>query len=199
VGLRELKMERTRQLVAETALELFSEHGFDHTTVEQIAAAAEIGTRTLYRYFPTKEALIVEFMRTHLSAALDALRAQPEETPLPQALYAVVDSVVATTAANARRVMTAYELAGHNPSVRGQISELWWEWRCEVASVISHRKRDKSSDMNVEMTAILCMVAIETSVRVWVEGGGRASMRRLVNRALGMLRSGEIPIATPPA
>lgn len=192
-------MERTRQLIAETALELFNQHGFDHTTVEQIAAAAEIGPRTLYRYFPTKEALIVQFVQSHLTAALDQLKAQPDETPLPEALYAVVDSVVASTAANAPRVLAAYELAARTPSVRAQFSELWWNWRTEVAAEISRRNRGKPSDLASDMGAMLCTGAIDTSVRAWVAGGGRANMRRLVNRSLEMLRSGKIPIATPPA
>jgi AcrR family transcriptional regulator len=108
LGLREIKMERTRQLIAEKAFELFIEQGFDHTTVEQIAAAAEVGPRTLYRYFPTKETLIVKFVEVNLFAALDRLREQPDDTPVPEALYALVDSVIATTAANASRVLAIY-------------------------------------------------------------------------------------------
>jgi AcrR family transcriptional regulator len=187
-------------LIAETALELFSEHGFADTTVEQIAAAAEVGPRTVWRYFPTKETLIVEFVERHLSAALDRLKTHPENTPPAQALYAVVDSVIGSITANSPSIMTAYELAARTPSVRAQFNELWWTWRGEVSVEISRRrKRGKSPDLASDMSATLCMVAIDTSVRAWVEGGGRDTMRRLVNRVLDMMRNGEVPIATPPA
>src|SRR3954467_5855763 len=108
-------MERTRQLIADTALELFSQHGFDHTTIEQVAAAAEVGPRTLYRYFPTKESLIVGFVEAHLAAAVEQLKVQPPDTPLPEALYALVDSVVATIAANSDRILTVYTISDRSP------------------------------------------------------------------------------------
>src|SRR5687768_2769175 len=111
-------MARTRQLIADKAFELFVERGFDQTTVEQIAAAAEVGPRTLYRYYPTKEALIVKFVEVNLFAAVDRLREQPDDMPLPEALYALIDSVVTTTVDNADRVLAIYEMAGHAPAVQ---------------------------------------------------------------------------------
>ena len=55
--LREMKMERTRELIGEVAFTLFRDKGFAATTVEEIAAAAEVGARTVYRHYPTKEML----------------------------------------------------------------------------------------------------------------------------------------------
>ena len=77
MGLRELKRERTRRLIADKAFELFTDHGFGRTTVEQIAAAAEVGPSTLYRYFPTKETLVLEFIEDCLADAVTWFREQP--------------------------------------------------------------------------------------------------------------------------
>ncbi|MEV4312364.1 TetR/AcrR family transcriptional regulator [Actinocrispum sp. NPDC049592] len=197
MGLRELKMERTRALIAEKAFELFTTQGFEHTTIEQIAAAAEVGPRTLYRYFPTKEALIVNFVDIHLTASLDSLRAQPDDTPLASALYALVESVITSTTENAERVLAVYELAARTPSVQAQFSGLWSAWREACAAEVTRRHRGKPGDMCPSLAAATTMVVIDVCVRHWVESGGRANMRRLVNKALDLLRSGEVPIATP--
>src|SRR5262249_17467533 len=131
-----------------------------------------VGPRTLYRYFPTKETLIVKFVEVHLFAALDQLRAQPEDTPLSEALYALVDNVIATTAANSSRVMAVYEMAARTPSVRAQFSDLWWIWRDEVAAEVARRHKGRSSEMAGSLAAAVTMLVIDVSVRAWVESGG---------------------------
>ena len=58
-GLRELKKQRTRAALIDVAARLCVERGYDNTTVEQIAADADISPRTFSRYFPNKEAVMV--------------------------------------------------------------------------------------------------------------------------------------------
>lgn len=75
-GLRERKKLRTRVTLIQTAAELCERHGFDNTTVEQIAAAAEVSPRTFSRYFPTKEAVvfaIIEETAAYVAAELESL------------------------------------------------------------------------------------------------------------------------------
>lgn len=73
LGLRERKKQRTRATLVDVAARLCAERGYDNTTVDQIAEAAEVSPRTFSRYFPNKEAVIgalIEDTSEHVAAAL---------------------------------------------------------------------------------------------------------------------------------
>ncbi|MFJ9633628.1 TetR family transcriptional regulator [Streptomyces sp. NPDC091280] len=76
-GLRERKKERTRNLIAQEALRLFREKGFDEVSVVEVAAAAEVSKATLFRYFPVKEDLVLHRFADHLGEAARVVRERP--------------------------------------------------------------------------------------------------------------------------
>jgi len=83
-GLRERKKAKTRAAIQEHALRLFQEQGYDATTVEQIAEAAEVSPSTFFRYFPTKEDVVLYDDLDPLMIA--AFEAQPPELTTLQAM-----------------------------------------------------------------------------------------------------------------
>ncbi|WP_060177278.1 TetR/AcrR family transcriptional regulator [Streptomyces sp. IMTB 1903] len=76
-GLRESKKLRTRRRLAATALELFLERGFDAVSVADVAAAAEVSKPTLFRYFPTKEDLLLDRFADHQDEVARVVRDRP--------------------------------------------------------------------------------------------------------------------------
>ncbi|MDX3540451.1 TetR family transcriptional regulator [Streptomyces sp. MB09-01] len=76
-GLRESKKLRTRRQLAATALELFLERGFDAVSVADVAAAAEVSKPTLFRYFPSKEDLLLDRFADHQDEAARIVRERP--------------------------------------------------------------------------------------------------------------------------
>jgi AcrR family transcriptional regulator len=73
-GLRERKKRETRERIAAAALELFTERGFDHVTVAEIADAAGVSEKTVFNYFPAKEDLLLGSGAERAAAFADALR-----------------------------------------------------------------------------------------------------------------------------
>ncbi|MEV7612108.1 TetR family transcriptional regulator [Streptomyces sp. NPDC089799] len=86
-GLREAKKLRTRRLLAATAMELFLERGFEAVSVADVAAAAEVSKPTLFRYFPTKEDLVLDRFADHQDEAARIVRARPEGVGPVEALH----------------------------------------------------------------------------------------------------------------
>jgi AcrR family transcriptional regulator len=74
IGLRERKKQRTRELIAETARQLFAERGFDHVTIAEVARAAEVSEQTVFNYFPTKEDLVYWRLESFEQELLAAIR-----------------------------------------------------------------------------------------------------------------------------
>ncbi|MEV0293388.1 TetR family transcriptional regulator [Nocardia sp. NPDC050710] len=96
-GLRERKKERTRRTIRSEAFRLFREQGYNETTIEQIAAAAEVSPSTFFRYFPSKEQLVRADDLDPLMIA--ALRKQPRDTPPLTAFRNAVTTVFANLSA----------------------------------------------------------------------------------------------------
>ena len=74
MGLRELKKEQTRQLIAATAWRLFADRGFDKVTVAEIAREAQVAEATVFNYFPSKEDLFYSRFEAFSARLADAVR-----------------------------------------------------------------------------------------------------------------------------
>ncbi|MEV6287587.1 TetR/AcrR family transcriptional regulator [Kribbella sp. NPDC051770] len=192
MGLRELKRERTRRLISDKAFELFSDHGFGRTTVEQIAAAAEVGPSTLYRYFPTKETLVIEFVEDSLFGAIDWLREQPAELELPVALAQVIDRVLDRMQSNPDRVRTVYELAEQTPSLSAHLTDAIWRWRKDLSTELV--RRSAGSALTAKLAAGTTMNVIEIVVETWVGDPAGPSIKALAREALQLFEDRGIPL-----
>lgn len=125
--------------LAHVSLALFLQHGFDETTVDDIAAAAGIGRRTLFRYFPSKNDLpwgdfdtLVESMRT-------ALAAVPDDVPMMQGLQAAVLEFNRFPAAEARYHRERMTLILRVPTLIAHSALRYQTWREAVAEYAGRR------------------------------------------------------------
>jgi AcrR family transcriptional regulator len=115
-GLRERKKARTRAAIREHAMRLFEEQGYAATTVDQIAEAAEVSQSTFFRYFPTKEDVVLADDLDPLIVA--AVKAQPPEVPpitaIRNAIHEVVDNV---SAEESEREQRRQRMFRHTPEL----------------------------------------------------------------------------------
>src|SRR5437773_12260387 len=78
LGLRERKKQRPRETIARAARELFAERGYHDTTLPEIAEAADVSTRTIFAYFPSKEDILFSDFPLMREALAQALAERPE-------------------------------------------------------------------------------------------------------------------------
>src|SRR5690242_18367032 len=85
-GRRERKKQRTREALVDSAFRLFAEKGFEATTVEEIADAVDVSSRTFFRYFASKEDVLLTFQDEQFCAMKAAFAARPADEPMISAV-----------------------------------------------------------------------------------------------------------------
>lgn len=128
-GLRERKKQRTRSMLIDAAVQLCDKQGFDGTTVDQIAAVADVSPRTFSRYFATKDAVIIALIDDMVDAIAVQLRRQPSHLNELEALLAAhIEMVRATASAppdgfTTERLKTTARIVNSSPALRLAASE----------------------------------------------------------------------------
>lgn len=133
-SLRERKRHRTRQALVDAAMDLFTRQGYDGTTIAQIAAAAEVGTRTFFSYFATKEDLLFPGGDARIQAVVDAIATRrPDDRPTDVLLRAIAD--VAAVDADLTSPLAALRLHLMNtvPAVQGRALQLQLDAQHHIA------------------------------------------------------------------
>jgi AcrR family transcriptional regulator len=126
-GLRDRKKARTRDGIADAAISLFLARGFDNVSVVDIAAAAEVSKPTLFRYFATKEDLVLHRIADHSGEAARVVRDRPAGisplTALHRHFRAGLDGYEPVTGLNDHPVVVAFHrLVFTTPSLAGRVT-----------------------------------------------------------------------------
>ncbi|MGO9217419.1 MAG: TetR/AcrR family transcriptional regulator [Streptosporangiaceae bacterium] len=151
-GLRERKKARTRASIREHALRLFRVQGYAATRVEQIAEAAEVSPATFYRYFPTKEDVVLQDDLDVLT--MDALEAQPPGlSPLAAVRGAMAAAQAGFTPEERERFRQTTELTMAVPEIRARALDEFARTIDVMAAVLARRSGQKPDDAAVRALA----------------------------------------------
>ncbi|MEW9547595.1 TetR family transcriptional regulator [Nonomuraea sp. NPDC050783] len=150
VGLRERKKEKTRLAILDAALDLFLEQGYESTTVEQIAGAVDISPRTFFRYFTSKDHLVLWFHDHGEETMLETLASRPPDEPpftaLMHALRAVLADVREGTPQEHARFLKLRRILDENPRLIGQSVARGTATERRLAEVVAARRGASADD-----------------------------------------------------
>jgi len=190
-GLRELKKARTREAIIDAAVELFERDGFDATTVEEIAAAADVSPRTFFRYFESKLDVVMA-EKGNVGDDLEALVAArpPEEGPV-EAMYQVMRrKLVDALADEAGLVFRQYRVVMATPSLRALALEHFHEHRDKLATVFAARLGADANALRPHVLAAAAATTAWTVIDRWVAQGATPDrLLPMFDDAFGLLAS----------
>jgi len=181
--LRERKKLRTRRALADAALRMFTENGFDATTLEELAEEADVSKSTFFRFFPAKEAAAIEaeteLWTAYLAALADRDLSGPVLGELHQTLAAAVagldpgwdERFVATRLLVARESALLRYVEHYRSGIKGQ-----------VVACLAGKLRLDPEDLRLPVLAELAMTAFSLAGRPWIYQGGRGGRKALLER-----------------
>jgi TetR/AcrR family transcriptional regulator, regulator of mycofactocin system len=189
---RERKKLETRHALEEAALRLFGERGYEQTTVEDIAEAADVAVRTFFRYFSSKQDVLFGDVVTgrvqHLQAEL--VRRPPDEDPL-ESVRAVMDMLDFNGPDEEQQIMARMDLMRRQPSFVGRYLEIMDAMRTVVVAFVAERTGlDPSRDLFPLLVGGACTASWDASLKLWVASGATVSLPKLRNESFAALTAG---------
>jgi AcrR family transcriptional regulator len=199
-GLRELKKQRTRELIADTARQLFAERGFERVTVADIARAAEVSEQTVFNYFPSKEDLVYWRLESFEDELLGAVRGRkPGESILSafgrfvldqRGLLAEPDPEAGSQLRELTRMIT------ESPALLAREREIFARYTDSLAALIAEETRTGGVEPWVMANALMGVhrALVDRARRQIVDGVPSVRIKRDVRaqgkRALAALEDG---------
>jgi AcrR family transcriptional regulator len=181
-GLRERKKAKLRRAIQAAALHLFETQGYEHTTVEQIAEAAETSTTTFYRYFPTKEDVVLD---NDASPRFEAtVAARPADEPLTATIRAAMGAVVAAAEADRDLTLARMRLVATVPALEARYAGEERRTIDLLTRLLASRTNRPADDYQLELVAFVLAAVLFTASRRWIAEQGATSLASLVDQAL---------------
>lgn len=188
--LRQRKRVATEQAIVDAAMTLFARDGYAGTTVDDIASAAGVGRRTLFRYFPTKEDILLDPRRLDRQGMLSALRerraGEDDVTRVLRVLATMRAGVFAMFRPAHQRVLHRLshgELAGRS-LILMQLA------RDVIVESLVGKRASRDERLRARVLAMACVVAVDAAITAWIEAGMSDDLEKVITQAGRHLREG---------
>jgi AcrR family transcriptional regulator len=187
--LRERKRTRTRLMIQTEALRLFEEQGYARTTVEEIADAAAISPRTFFRYFPSKEDVVI--WDEYDPLALDLLASRPDNEPLAETFRAVLrETLSGLHQHDPARLLSRVRLAVSVPELRARFLDEQTHGIEQLAPLVARKRGARADELKLRVIGSGLLAAVSVALDLWQRDGGKSDLLGLVDQAIDTLAEG---------
>ncbi|MEO8122027.1 MAG: TetR family transcriptional regulator [Rhodoferax sp.] len=190
LSLRERTRRAMRAEVSEVAFRLFAEQGFDKTTVEQIAAEAGLSRTTFFRYFGTKEEIVLGKLVEVGHEVAAALAARPLDERPWYALRRAFDVIIQVNTGDASQSLALMRLLTDACALMTHQWEKTQGWQSLLVPDISRRLAASvhdADDLRANALVASAISCFDTATAVWTATDGRTSLAELLDQAMGAL------------
>jgi AcrR family transcriptional regulator len=189
-ALSERRRRLLRDEVGRVAIRLFVEHGFDSVTVDDIAAAAGTSPRTFFRYFATKDEVVLDYERKLIERLLIALKARPPSEGPVEALRRAYLETSHVEPAERERVLQLGRVLENAPALRARVAGERITDDAALAELLAERLSTRPDDARVRVIITSMSAVADKEFRTWVRGGGKGDPARRIAEALELLEQG---------
>ena len=196
--LRERNKARARAEIADAALRLFFDRGFEGVTVEEIVSAAGVSRRTFFRYFETKEdALLADYpeLNARLSESLDATEPDNAMGAIRAGLHAMADWYIERSEAVLAR---SDVIRDTSTNVAGRNLEFLTQWEGGVAHAVANQVGAGAGDLLPRAAAAMIVGAFRAALTQWVRSSCREDLHALIDHVLDLVEHGLQPVPLRP-
>ncbi|MFF7640998.1 TetR family transcriptional regulator [Streptomyces canus] len=191
LGLRERKKIKTRTAIRDATYALIEEQGYEATTVEQIAERAEVSPSTVFRYFPTKEDIVLT--DEYDPVMLDELRARPADEPWMESVRHILHRALDFSDVDHEVTRLRAQLMIQVPAVRARMMESMSVTGRLLAGAIAERTGRDANDLEVRVHTMSLIGGLTEMYQYWAENGMQDDLHSLLDRALPVLEHGLPP------
>ncbi len=193
MGLRETKAVKTRKRILSEALRLFKRDGYEQTTVEAIAEAAEIGPRTLYRYFPSKDLILLDPLVGYDLIASFSLHAV--NLPVEEALAKAILEWAKWQDTNAEEILRVRSIIDQNIMSRARVWDLISQSERDLNTRLAEKLHLPEDDLHVVLSVRLLFLTITYTVAdQWRVGAGKSSAVEIAKQVMTMFEENRVLI-----
>lgn len=169
VSVRDANKRRTRLALAEAAVDLFTERGYDKVSMDDVATAAGVSRRTAFRYFGSKADLVMEIPLSWIQI-FDRSIAEQESLPLAERLRIASHAIASHIEADADRVRRAFVLSLTHPALGGAYAAMNRRWIERVeAEILKGEEPTPEATMRARVLASAAMGMIDSVCELWAE------------------------------
>lgn len=186
-GLRARKRQQTRERITRAAMELFLARGFEATTLDDIAAAADISRRSFFHYFASKEDVVIAWQDGSADAMIAAIAARPSDEPMLTAAENAV--LVLARQFKPEEAVAMARLKRETPILRAREQVKYEKMERAMATALAARSRDSAEQRRARLVAMMTTGAIRLASENWMAEGAHEDIEALVRRTFNDIRA----------